>query len=252
MTLVQIGMLLLLVAEKAAPAPTPPLRDVDAILDDYAKAIGGEDPWKRHKTVRSKRTLSVKGMQIRGEEERTATAAGKSLTVTTLPGMGTFRQGSDGRVVWSEDPINGLRILTGAEAEEARIEATWNADLQLKKMYKKVRTVPSPVPPPVGKRYDCVELTPKEGKPAITCFDAETHLRVLQKGTHPTPQGEVPYTVNVSDWKEVGGVKVPFVEEMTAGPVTIEAHIEEVKFDEKVPASLFAVPKAPHAEPTKP
>jgi zinc protease len=244
--------LLVLFLLAAEPAPT---RSADAILDDYAKAVGGEQAWKKHKTVRMKRQVEIKGMNMSGTDERYATAAGKSLSVISLPGIGSFRQGSDGKVRWSEDPINGLRVLAGAEDEEAKVEATWNAELQLKKLYEKVRSVPPPEPPPAGKRYECVELTPKLAKPAVTCFDAESHLRVFQKGTHATPQGEIPYTVTFGDWREVEGIKMPFTEDTVAGPMNLGAKVTEVKFDEKVDGKLFVLPKpgkTPKAKPAVP
>jgi hypothetical protein len=239
---------LLLAAPPASlqgPRPELPerLRSPDAILDDYVQAVGGEEAWKRHKTVHMKRRIEVKGMQISGFEERYATSAGKSLSITTLTGMGSFRSGSDGKVAWSQDPINGLRVLAGAEAEEAKVDATWNAEVQLKKLYQKLRTVPSPEPPPVGRKYECIELVAKLAKPSVACFDVQTHLRTFQKGTHATPQGEVPYKVTFTDWRDAGGMKIPYGEEMAAGPMTLSAEVTEVKFDEKLDPKVFALPR---------
>lgn len=225
-----------------AAAPAPPGRAPDAILQDYAAALGGQKAWMRHRSVRIKRQVEVRGMQIQGTEERHATAAGKVLSVTTIPGMGTFRQGSTGRVRWAEDPINGLRVLAGPEDETARIDSTWSADFQLKKLYKEVRAAPPPAEAPAGAGYECLELIPRLARPAITCFDGKTHLRVLQKGVHATPQGDVPYTAQFRDWRAVDGVKVPFEEQMTAGPMTLEARILEIEFDAKVDPKLFEMP----------
>src|SRR4051794_32514682 len=95
-------------ATHAAAAPSP-----TAILDAYAKAIGGTKAWAQHKNLRITRTLEAKGMQIRGTEERTAMPGGKMLSVTTIEGVGSMKQGADGKVRWTEDPINGLRVLQG-------------------------------------------------------------------------------------------------------------------------------------------
>jgi hypothetical protein len=219
-------------------------RTAEDVLADYARAVGGEAAWKAHKTMRMKRAIEAKGMQIQGTEERYATAAGKSLNVTELAAVGKLRQGSNGKVRWSEDPINGLRLLTGAEDEEARIESTWNADVKLKTLYQKVRRVPPPASAPAGQRLECVELVAKLAKPAVTCFDAETHFRVLQSGVHATAQGDVPYSVTFSDWRAVAGVSIPHLEEMTAGPLTLEARVVELVFDEKLDARMFDVPAA--------
>jgi hypothetical protein len=189
--------------------------------------------------------VSAKGMEIHGTEEHSSTAQGRSLTVSDMPSMGRFRQGCDTRVCWSEDPINGLRVLSGAEDEEARIDATWNAELQLARAYDKARSVPPPVAPPAGQRYECVELTGKKSPPVVTCFDAQTHLRVLQKGTKASPQGPVPYLTRLSDWREVQGLRFPYAEETTAGPITMEARVLEIKLDGRMDPKLFALPRAP-------
>ncbi len=234
-----------LAPEALAEAEAPGLRDAKVVLADYVAAIGGEKAWKRRKTMRLRREIEAKGMGIRGTDERFATASGKALSVTTLPAIGTIKVASNGRIRWSEDPINGLRVLEGAEDEETRIEGTWNADLQLAKLYQKVRSVPPPSPPPAGRRYECVELTPKLGKPAVACFDAQTHLRALQTGVKATPQGDVPYSATFTDWRDVEGVRVPFAEELTAGPMTMTARIAEIRFDVKLDAKMFELPKAP-------
>jgi zinc protease len=229
--------------QSARPQLPVKLRSPDEVLADYVNAIGGEAAWKRHKSVHMKRRLEVKGMQLSGTEERWGAAGDKTLSVTTISGMGSFRQGSDGKVAWSEDPINGLRILEGPEAEEAKTEAAWNGELEMKKLFTKLRAVPPPDPPPAGHKYECLELVPKLAKPAVACFDAESHLRTIQKGSHASPQGEVPYKVTFSDWRQVGGMTLPYAEEMTAGPMTLLMQVTEVKLDEKLDAKVFALPK---------
>jgi hypothetical protein len=238
--------LAMVLGESTGVARTP-----DEILTDYARAVGGEANWARHKTMHIKRQLTAKGMQLGGTEDRYARSDGKLLSVTSFRGMGNFRQGSTGRVRWSEDPINGLRILQGAEDEEARIETTWNADLKIKKLFSKVRTVAPPVPPKPGESYECLELSYKLARPMTVCFDTKTGLRVLQKGIHATPQGDVPYTARVGQWKDVGGVKVPFWEELTAGPMTIEADTLDVVFNEPMADSMFDLPKTAGVEKDK-
>jgi hypothetical protein len=235
---------LVLVSVLAAAAPAAPARTADAILDDYARAVGGEAALAKHRSLHIKSDVEAKGMQIKGSEERWLTSKGKMLSVTSLPAIGNIRQGSNGKVRWSEDPINGLRILKGAEDEAARIDGAWSADVQMKKLYKSVRTVDPPTPAPAGKRYECVELTAKQAKPTIACFDAETHLRAFQQGAHATPQGEVPYTAKFDDWRVVDGVKIAHLEEMSVGVMTLEQRIVEAKFDEKVDDKMFDVPKA--------
>ena len=237
-----IAVLLSLLA--AAPAETP-LRPAQAILDDYANAIGGREAWKRLRTVHVKRALTVAGQGASGSEEHWATADGKNLSESTLREVGTFRQGSDGRMFWSQDPVFGLRKLEGAEQEDARINATWNAELDLASLYANVRSVPPPkqAQPEPNISLECVELQKKLGKPSVLCFDAKTHLRVVQTGVQPSPGGDIPYRLVFGDWHAVKGITTWYLEKMTAGPTTVEGRITSLVFDEKIPANRFKMPK---------
>jgi hypothetical protein len=249
-------------AARAAEAASGPAkaRTIDTILADNVAALGGRKAMSKPKSIRIKSEVTVKGMGLSGTEERHATATGKLLSVMTVPGIGSFRQGSTGKVRWSEDPINGLRILEGAEAEQARLESTWNAELLVKQLYKQVRLAPVPADAQAQKdrpdqQLECLELVPRLGPAQVACFDAATHLRVLQKGTHTTPQGEVPFVARFSDYRDVGyGLKAPFRQEAVAGPMTIEARVLSVELDVKLANGLFELPKpkpAAEAAPAK-
>ena len=235
------------VARAQAPAPAAaPARGADAILDDFANALG-KPALSQHKTLYMKRAVSVKAMGVEGTEERWANASGKYLLQMTLPGIGTMKSGSTGAgkagVRWSEDPINGLRILKGAEDEQVRLESTWNAELQLKQLFKTREPLPPPAGAPKGTPLECVRLTPATAAPVTMCFDATTHLISYQEGQQPGPQGEVPYAVKFSDWREVQGVKRPHKEEMTVGPMSMEARLEQIQFGAKIDPARFKMPR---------
>jgi hypothetical protein len=239
--------LALVVAAGAVQAQAP-ARTADSILDDFAAALGKE-ALTRHKTLYMKRAVSVKAMGVEGTEERWANSSGKYLLLMTLPGVGTMKSGSTGGgkggVRWSEDPINGLRILQGPEDEQARLEASWNAELQLKQLFKTREVVPAPAGAVAlkGPPLECVRLTPASAAPVTMCFDTATHLISYQEGKQQSPQGEVPYAVKFSDWREVQGVKRPHKEEMTVGPMSMDARVEQLQFGAKIDAAKFKMPR---------
>jgi len=245
-----IALLAFLVAVDAGVAVPParlvapaPLRDAKLVLADYAKAIGDEKAWKKHKTLRVKREVSVKSMHFTSTEETRLARGGKIFSTSEMPSMGTFRRGSDGHTAWAEDPIGGLRVLKDAEAEDIRIAATWNSEWRLGEVYAKVVSVSAPVPAPAGQAWECVELDKSKGEPSVVCFDSQTHLRVLEKGVQASQGGQVPYVTRFSDWRTIDGVLVWQQEEVTVGPVTMEGRIVEIVFDEHFPATLFSLPK---------
>ncbi len=226
----------------ATVAPAP-LRDAKVILADYARAIGDEKAWKKHKSLRVRREVSVKAMNFSSAEETRVARGGKLFSISKMPGMGTFRRGCDGRTAWAEDPIGGLRVLKDAEAEEVRIAATWNSEWRLDEIYRPVRAGPPPDAVPAGQPVECVELSKSMGQPSVICFDRKSHLRVLEKGVQASQGGQVPYVTRFSDWRTVDGVRVWFHEEVAVGPVTMQGQILEIVFDEPTSAQLFALPR---------
>jgi hypothetical protein len=247
---IMIAFLALVFAIDAGPVASLPaavapasLRDAKSILADYAKAIGDEKAWKKHKTMRVRREVSVKAMHFTSIEETRIARGGKILSTSEMPKMGVFLRGSDGHTAWAEDPINGLRVLKDAEAEDVRIAATWDSEWRLGEVYAKAHAVSPPVPVPAGQSWECVELDKVEGAPTVVCFDRRTHLRVLEKGVQASQGGQVPYITRFSDWRPVDGVLVWHQEDVTVGPVTMEGRIVEIAFDEHFPATLFTLPK---------
>jgi hypothetical protein len=230
-------------AAELPPLGKPP-RTAAMILADAVKAVGTEAAWKAHRTVRMKLEMSFMGMGINGSAERFSTKEDKALLVTDMPGMGAARQGTNGKVFWSQDPINGMRRLTGAEADWAHIEAAWNPELRTDELYKSVEVKPDPTRPDL----ECLLLTPREAPAVTDCYDAKTHLQVSQQGTEPTPQGDTPFSSTLKDWREVGGLKVPFAVETRAGPITFTARLVDVKFDEPMSAKMFEPPGGAAAE----
>jgi hypothetical protein len=237
----------------AVPAvqPAPPLapRTAEVILADVVKAVGGDAAWNAHSTMRMKLEMSFQGMGIGGSGERFATKSDKALVVTELPGIGTIREGTNGQVFWSQDPVNGLRLLSGAEAEQARVESVWNLEQRTKELYKTIEVKSEDGPG--GARLECLVLTPKEGAVVTNCYDPKTHLQVLQKGSRSTPQGDTPFISVLKDWREVGGIKMAYAVDTQAGPITFTARITDVKFDEPMDDKMFEAPAAA-AAPAKP
>jgi hypothetical protein len=227
----------------ATTSAPPGLRPPEAILADSVAATGGAAAWLRHKTAHFKIETTFQGMGMGGSGERFQTNTGKSLSIQQFTGMGTAREGTNGKVAWSEDAVLGFRVLDGAEAEEARIDAAWNTELQAKELFVKLESATDTGPD--GTKLECVVATPRLAAPVKSCYDPKTHLEVLQSGIKTTPQGNVPFRGISRDWREVGGVKMPFVSETQVGPITLVVTFKDVTFDEPMDDKMFDPPRSP-------
>jgi hypothetical protein len=241
---------LLISTEGAAATPDAgagaalPLRSADAILADAITATGGDAPWKTHRSIEVKTEIEYRKMGMSATRTQVSTAKNKSLAITSIPNVGVVSEGNNGKVAWSQDPVNGLRILSGAEAAQSRIESTWNVERHLRELVSKIEVQSES---DGGRALECLKLTPKSGQPLLNCYDPTTHLQILQKGIAPTPQGDVPFSSRTKEWKEIGGMKIPSLIEMTTGPIEFTARVTGVTFDKPVDDKLFELPsKAKH------
>jgi hypothetical protein len=181
-------------------------------------------------------TVTLAGMAMGGPADHYQTRDDKAVTVSTFPGVGLMREGSNGKIFWKQDPFNGARVLDGAEAEQARIEDAWNLEMEARSIFADIEAAESPP------GLECLTLTPKAGPPFLVCYDGRTHLQVSLEGTSASPQGDVPFRTTVSDWRSLGGVKMPYLSETHAGPATIVSTINEVAFDVPVDDKMFELP----------
>jgi hypothetical protein len=121
------------------PAASPAkLRAPEDILADAVKATGGAAAWNAHKTAHYKVETTLQGMGMGGTGERYQTRTDKSLMTMTMAGLGVVREGTNGKVAWTEDPVLGIRYLDGVEAEQTRIASSWNADLHAGELFSKL------------------------------------------------------------------------------------------------------------------
>jgi hypothetical protein len=229
----------------AAPASTPAakLRAPEEILADAVKATGGAAAWNAHKTAHYKVETTLQGMGMGGTGEHYQTRTDKSLMTMTMAGLGVVREGTNGKVAWTEDPVLGIRYLDGVEAEQTRIASSWNADLHAGELFAKLEAATEPGPD--GAPLECVVATPKLGSPLRSCYDAKTHLQVSQSGVRAGPQGDMPFRMIIREWRDVAGVKIPFESNTQLGPITTVDRVTSVTFDEPIDDKMFDPPRPP-------
>jgi hypothetical protein len=205
------------------------------------KATGGAAAWNAHRTAHYKVETTLQGMGMGGTGERFQTVGDKSLMTMEMAGLGRVREGTNGKIAWTEDPVLGIRYLDGAEAEQTRISSSWNADMHAADLFVKLEAATETGPN--GAALECIVATPKLGAPLRSCYDAKTHLQVSQSGVRAGPQGDMPFRATLGDWRDVGGVKIPFESNTQLGPITTVDRVTAVTFDEPIDDKVFDPPK---------
>ncbi|MBI4873579.1 MAG: hypothetical protein HY822_02980 [Acidobacteria bacterium] len=95
-----------------------------------------------------------------------------------------------------------------------------------------------------GKACRKVELTSHGLKPQVLCFDEESGLLAGVEMKTTTPMGEIPVVGTVGGYREVDGVKPPFVLKTKLPGQERVTTVERIAYNQDVPDSRFAAPAA--------
>lgn len=197
----------------AAGADAAALPTADKILAHYVEALGGREAWQKLNSRISAGTIEVPAMNLSGSVEMHEKAPNSMLAVLVINGA-AYRQGFDGTAGWADDPQNGLREMTGAELEETRRDSDFYHPLDLKKIYAKF-TVSGMEKIRERDAY-VVDAVLAEGGADRLYFDVQSGLVLRIVSQHHTPDGVITFTEDLSDYREVDGVKLPFTVHQTS------------------------------------
>ncbi len=228
-------------ARPAAAATTAPT--VKDILDNFAKAIGGEAAVRKTNSRVMVGTAEITTMGAKGTVEISQKAPDKILVVMKLAGLGDILEGFDGVTGWSQDPFNGLREKSGAELAATKRDAAFYRDIELAKGYSKM--VLQGTEKVGGRDVHVIEATaPDSGTPDKLYFDKETALLVRLDASRESPQGTVPVQAYFEDYKAVDGIKTPFTIRQSLAGAEIILRFTDIRHNAPMDDAKFAKPAA--------
>jgi hypothetical protein len=224
---------------KAAPAPSPAVT-VEQILDRYVEAIGGRAAMEKLTTRESRGTFEIAGTPLKGTVENYGKAPNKLASFTRVAGLGDFLEGHDGQISWTRDPTNGLRERSGAELAQAKFDAEFYKELKFKELYSKMELKGKEK---VGGREAYLIVgTPAASSPEKLYFDTQTGLLLRMDLVRESPQGKTPFEVYFEDYREVDGVKIPFVQRQNAPDFSVTIKFDTIKHNVTIDDAKFSKP----------
>jgi zinc protease len=222
-------------------APAAPALTADQILENYIKAIGGRENWKKLTTRISTGTIDGPAMNLSGLVTVREKAPNRSIFTVNFNGA-VFQQGFDGTIGWSNDPQNGLREQTGEELAETKRDSDFYHPLDLKQMYSKI-TVAGTDKIDDRDAY-VVEASSGDLGTDKIYFDAQNGLVLRIVGQHHTLDGPATFTEDFSDFREVDGIKLPYTVRQESPSSTFTIKFTEIRHNEAIEDASFAKPAA--------
>ena len=227
-------------AKTAGTEAGPQLPAAEELLAKAVKASGGKTRFDAIDSFYQEAQISIPKQKIAGET-RVWWKNGDFYTEQQMVGVGLIQAGKTGDVLWSRDPIYGLRELDGQEAKQAR----WGASLSLigewQNYFDKARTTGSRIID--GKTIYDVTLTSEDGAKIVMGFDADSGLQVDQSFTNTNPMGEMPASVTFHDYRDVDGVLVSHRQIVDMSLAEMVQEITKIEFGVPIDESRFAMPR---------
>ena len=166
------------------------------------------------------------------------------ITYKDHPERGTSSWSFDGHIGWVKTPrgLLGEYELVGSELDGVRLEAQLAFPGQIKKILDNWRGAATRS---IGDRdLLAVQGSGPRGFLATLYFDPATGLLTRMVRYGPSPIGRMPTQVDYGDYRDVGGVKLPFEYKFTWMDGRYTAKVNEIKTNVAVDAARFGKPSA--------
>jgi zinc protease len=214
--------------------------NVDAILDKYIAALGGKDAIKNVTSVLQIGTFEAPEAGLKGSAEGYSKLPNKFLQKINIEGIGVFVRGYDGKIGWFDDPTMGTGEITGQELAQTLSLSDLHRDIKYRQLYKAL-TFSGKEKVGDSEAY-VIEAVPPQGKPEKLYFDISTGLLVRQDIVVISPTGETSTQTFYEDYRDVGGVRMPFTVRQVSPALSFVTRLSDIKVNVPIDDAKFAKP----------
>jgi hypothetical protein len=183
------------------------LPDGRALVDRYVELIGGREAALSRPFIRSTGSFQMPAMGITGELVAYQAQPGKNAVTVDIPGLGQIRSGFNGEVGWSLDPIQGPRLMTGAELAQTKEEASFASSIRDASLVSSAQTVEQAEMN--GEACWRVKLSWHSGRETFDCYSVQSGLMVGSTSSQESPMGRIEVTTLLDEYREFGGFRMP-------------------------------------------
>ena len=188
--------------EESATAAALP--SAQAILDKYLAAVGGAAVLQKIKTRVQTGNIEVTGKKY--PIEIYSQAPDNRVSISHLP-SGPSVTAFNGEAGWLSTP-NGIRRMSSAEQQAARIDAELYFPLQLPRMYQEFEVSSGEL---INGKATYLVSAKGKGAPGLRLyFDQESGLLVRLIRFAETPLGRNPTEIDYADFRVADGVKLSY------------------------------------------
>jgi len=220
-------------------APREALPTADQAISRYVQALGGEAAIEKITRLHESGTLTAARESVRLEvwdEYPDKQMSVRHMAAGDVETVVTGRQG------WIRAPGRPARAMEDTEAAAAQGDADLHFPLRLRQLCPELRVeYPEEIAGRAAYLISCADV----GKPPLKLYlDEHTWLLVRMVRYLPTPLGLLPHQIDYGDYRQVGGVKIPFRWTVAQADGSATTQLEEVEQNVPIDERKFARPQS--------
>jgi photosynthetic reaction center cytochrome c subunit len=219
--------------EEMRPPVSSPVT-ADAILEKWVSAVGGAD------AIRKVTSRVEKGKLLAGGTETPIEVYMKAPNKRVSISNGQSYTAFDGTVGWMGSTGRPAREMSPSESASAALDAEIQLPLRLKEIYPQLRRGR---PEEVAGAQCEVLMGTAQGHPSVRLyFDKNSGLLAREVRYTETPLGRMPVQIDYADYREAGGVKIPFRWTLARPNGRFTIQVSDVENNAPIEDAKFAKP----------
>lgn len=206
------------------------------VIEKYINAIGGKEAIEAIEDITMKSSAEVQGqkMEILAQKKK----PNKFLTIVSVDGMGEVNHMVCDGTKAKMTAMGQTQNLEGEALEALKSQNALIGELDYLNDESKLKLEGSET----INGTDCYKLTISTVAGNVTEYYAkDSGLKVRQIVTSNSPMGEMTVTIDLSDYKDVGGVKLPHKMKQDMGMMAFDLNMDEIKVNSGLADVLFTV-----------
>jgi hypothetical protein len=224
-----------------APQSSDAAPTVDQILERFIAAIGGQSAIQKSHTRVMKGSAQLTGTGEMGSIEIYRKAPDKEYFLINIPSNGPTSRAYDGKAGWYLfDPDEGPKDVPAGDLPAMKREFDFYRELRLKTLYPK--TTVKGKESVSGQDAYVIEATADDGTEEKWYFAAQTGLLIRTDTPYSSDDGTSFLQTIFEDYRDVDGVKIPFVWRQTCPDFDYFIKFTEIQNNVSVDDSKFAKP----------
>ncbi len=207
-----------------------------AVIQNYIDAVGGAERMKEIKDITINMSASIQGMVV--DMVIKQKAPDKYKSIMSMGGNVMQQQVFDG-TRGKMSGMQGTMELEGDMLEEMRVQALMNPELTYEERDFTLSLEGSETVS--GKNAWKVNITSPRDVTVTEFFDIETGLKLRTVVTQDSPMGSITQITDYEDYRDVDGMKFPFLMKQQAGPQAFDMEVKSIEINQGLEDEIFSI-----------